>query len=164
MKHLRPPVDWDEADRCQRRVWLEHIATCAACRDEWVAEDGSRLFTLLSTQAAAAELPDEERVLEELTAGVMAGIADHGPVVPRGRWTLVRLLAAAVVAAALLMPLGVWWNRQAPHLPETVATAPLAQLPLADVEVISTPGEARVIDLSVGDTQVVMIFDAALDI
>jgi len=164
MNHLDPPGNWDEADRRQRRIWLEHIATCSACRDPWVAEDGSRLFALLSSQAPEAELPDEERILEDLTAGVMAGIADRRTPVPAGRWTLGRLLAAAVVAATLLMPLAVWWNRQAPENGETVATAPRVQLPLADVEVISTPGESRVIDLSVGDIQVVMIFDAALDI
>jgi len=34
----------------------------------------------------------------------------------------------------------------------------------ADVELLSSPGEGRVVDLTVGDTQVVMIFDPRLEL
>jgi len=37
-------------------------------------------------------------------------------------------------------------------------------LPAAGVELLSSPGAARVVDLTVGETQVVMIFDEGLDL
>ena len=36
--------------------------------------------------------------------------------------------------------------------------------PERGLELISSPGEAEVVDFALGDTQVVMIFDKALDI
>jgi len=159
-EHPAAPGNWDETDSGTRRSWLEHIDGCDACRNAWIAQDPVRWFAFLSEQAPPAGLRQgenlvrENRLLEDLTATVIASI----PAVGAGRWNPGRLAAAALLAATLLLPFAVWKERTGPADPVAGGA------PLADVEILSTPGEARVIDLSVGDTQVVMIFDSELEI
>ncbi len=148
MTHPAPPTDWDSTSAPDRRCWIEHATVCSECRDSWIAGDPSRVFTLLADCPVVDEVVEQEALLR-LSADIRREMRS---VRPAGR--LVRLVAAAVLAAALLAPSAAWLLRDRPEPP----------LPLAIVEFVSSPGEARVVDLSVGDTQVVMIFDPRLEL
>jgi len=153
MTHPAPPCDWDLAASDERAGWLKHIASCPDCRDNWIDGDASRLFNLLSDEPAA-DADREQETLDRLSENIHRQIgADRFP----ARWY--RLAAAAVLAMALLAPAAAWLFRDRP-----VPAVQTASFPLADVEVLSTPGDAQIIDLSVGDTQVVMIFDSRLEL
>ncbi len=153
MTHPPPPVDWDLAAADVRAAWLNHVSSCTDCRATWTAGDASRIFTLLADFPAGGEAGEQE-VLDRLSAGIRKHIRTDRPT---GRWY--SLAAAALLVAALLAPSAAWLFRDRPAVPLRTAA-----YPLADVEVLSTPGEAQIIDLSVGDTQVVMIFDSRLEI
>jgi hypothetical protein len=153
MTHPVPPSDWDLATGDERDAWLGHIAACPRCRDTWIAEDASRIFALLPDQPAVDEAA-EQLALDRLSAGIHRTIRTGRTA---GRWY--RLAAAAALAAALLAPSAAWLFRDRPAVPVIAAS-----YPLADVEVLFTPGEAQIIDLSVGDTQVVMIFDSRIEL
>ncbi len=158
MTHPNPPTDWDSATAPDRSCWIEHAAVCPECRDSWIAGDPSLVFALLADCPAVDEVAEQE-ALDRLSAGIRREIL---AVRPSGR--LIRLAAAAVLAAALLAPPAAWLLRDRPDAGiRTVAVAEPVP-PLAVVELLSSPGEARVIDLSVGDTQVVMIFDPRLEL
>ena len=158
MIHPAPPTDWDSTSAPDRRCWIEHAAVCSECRDSWIAGDPSRVFTLLADCPVVDEVVEQEALLR-LSADIRREMRSGRPA---GR--LVRLAAAAVLAAALLAPSAAWLLRDRPDAGvQTVAVAEPV-LPLAVVEFLSSPGEARVVDLSVGDTQVVMIFDPRLEL
>jgi len=153
MIHPAPPGDWDLATGEERSSWLVHLAACPACRDSWIAGDASRIFSLLADQPAGDEA-GEQIVLDRLSANIRRSIRTDRP---SGLWF--RLAAAAVLAGALLAPSAAWLFRE-----RTVAPVTTASYPLADVEVLFTPGDAQIIDMSVGDTQVVMIFDSRIEL
>ena len=153
MNHPAPPRDWDLALSAERNAWLAHISDCPACRDGWIAGDASRIFALLSDCPAADEA-GEQAALHRLSDDIRRAIRPDGY---GSRWF--RFAAAAVLAGALLAPSAGWLFRDRTATPVMAAT-----YPLADVEVLSTPGEAQIIDLSVGDTQVVMIFDSRIEL
>ena len=153
MKHPAAPVEWDLATGTERAAWLEHVADCPDCRDTWLEGDPSRIFALLSDQPAGDEA-GEQMALDRLSGSIRGTIrAGH----PASLWF--RLAAAAVLAGAMLVPSAAWLFRERPAAPVLAAT-----YPLADVEVLSTPGDAQIIDLSVGNTQVVMIFDSRIEL
>lgn len=156
MNHPRPPADWDLLAEGERSAWLDHVDACSDCRDRWVTEDPSRLFLMLADCPAGGDAM-ESATLDRLSANIRREIR---PVPRSGR--LVRLAAAAVLAGALLVPSSAWLFRDR-TVPEA-ALLQTASFPLADVDVLSTPGEAQIIDLSVGNTQVVMIFDSRLEL
>ncbi len=140
---------------------LDHVAVCSRCRDAFVAGDPTRVFALLNRRP----IPDE--VLGEVTAGVMAGI-EAGVAAPAHRfghgrrrvWAWGAVAAAAILAVALVLV-----PRTEPPVPEThVADAAVNAAPRSTVTVIETPGEAQLVDLTVGETQVVMIFDRDMDL
>ena len=144
----------DGLDAQRRDEVLEHVASCSRCRDVFVGEDPTRLFALLGRS------PVPEKILDEVTANVMAGIAGGdvssiGLTQGRGRgW--IALAAAAVLAVALvLIPFG--------KTPDDEA-AGVAAAPRATVTLIDSPGEAQLVDLAVGETQIVMIFDREMDL
>lgn len=136
-----------------RRAVLRHVGGCTACRGRLVAADPARIFALLS----ADELPAE--ALERLERRVREGIDDAKK--PAGRRWIAQAasLAASVLLAAAF--LGYLWRTPAPL---QAAAEPAAEPPAGEIFLISSPGEAQVVDLTVGETQVVMIFDEALDL
>jgi hypothetical protein len=67
--------------------------------------------------------------------------------------------AAAALAGALLIPAAL---QPRPIAPVAARTPQAAEAPRAGISSLRTPGPAQVLDLTVGDTQVVMIFDAEL--
>lgn len=143
----------------ERLPILAHLRDCATCRATLSTEEPSALFSLL-----ALRVPDPER-LEAVSRDVEARL----PAAPRslldalrerGLPRLLPLAAAAAVAGALLLV----------GLPGTPVREPVASIAFdasrarADVRVTDTAGPAQVVDLTVGDTQVVMIFASEIDL
>lgn len=153
MKHPAAPVEWDLATGNERAAWLAHVDQCSDCRDTWLEGDTTRIFALLADQPAGDEA-GEQIALDRLASGIRDTIRTGHRA---SLWF--RLAAAAVLAGALLAPSAAWLFRERPAAPVLAAS-----YPLADVEVLSTPGDAQIIDLSVGNTQVVMIFDSRIEL
>ena len=144
----------------EREHALEHLGECEACQRETAAGDPTRLFALLATR------PVPQAILDEVSGRVAAAVRGEEAVrvrlpSPRLR-TASAWAAAAALAAALLLPLAGGPGRTAPEDP-AVAFAPAAT-PRAGVQVVSSPGVSQVVDLTVGETQLVMIFDPGLDL
>jgi hypothetical protein len=143
---------------------LGHAANCVSCRERLLAKDPSRLFALL----AVAPLPGE--ALARLGSGLDAELDRIAP--PRRGPR--RLRAAASLAASLILAgfLGLYMVLSPGPAPVLVAvpansSAMLAserRVPADGVQLLSSPGEAQVLELTIGETQVTMIFDEALDI
>lgn len=137
---------------------LRHAQDCAACRKELFGDSPERLFSLLALgEAPAADL-------DRLTSGVMQRIEDEAA----GRRRL-HLRAIVPVAASLLLAglLGIYTTLQRIEpAPGLAALEPFleASAPSGGIELISSPGDAQVMEFAVGETQVVMIFDESLDI
>jgi predicted anti-sigma-YlaC factor YlaD len=151
-----PPVD--------RERLLEHLRDCAACRADLAYEDPSALFALLGLE------PVPEGILDDVSrrANEAIDLASARP--SRGRLLALGSLAAAVLIAGLL---GIRWMgdtagpapapvrveaRQPAIAIETVPAIP------ASIELLQSPGKAELVELLVGDVQIVMIFDEAMDI
>jgi hypothetical protein len=115
---------------------------------------------MLSTR----EMP--EGLLDRASDGVVSAIdtgtgASPGVARPWNLRTAGALAAGILLALALVLFTG--------KTPETGSPAqPVAELaeiaPGASVALLDTPGEARVVDLTMGETRVVMIFDQELDL
>lgn len=153
---VAPPGAWEDATGAERATALDHIASCTPCRDLLLAADSSAVFGLL----AAEPLP--AWVLDSVSAGVEAALDERKTRFLRPAaaaplpWTR---LAAAWAAAVLLAALSSLYLLRPDRV--TPSSSPLA---LAGVEVMETPSAARVLDLTVGDTQVVMIFDEGIEL
>ena len=136
----------------ERAAIHAHVGQCGACRAIWVGVDPSRLFALLADRALPQDLVDA------VSAGVAAEIDDGATSVP---WTG---RAVVAVAASVLLALGaVFFGSPGPGEP-----APVAEFreitPGAQLVLLESPGDPRVMDFTVGDTQVVMIFDQEFDL
>lgn len=141
----------EHATGLERAELLEHARACARCRAELVAEDPSRLFSLLAMRRMPV------RVLDALSRDV--ALAIRGEVATPASlpassarralaWAAVLLLAVASGSLLLLPPVG-----------------PGRALPgVSSVEVLSSPGAAKVVDFTVGETQLVMIFDEGIEL
>lgn len=159
------PTIWIELDALAgdaRTALLAHAHACSACRKRLLAEDPTRAFALLALR------PVPQAALARVSASVMAAVdAAHEAPLPATRravvagWAAAAILAIAV-AGMLASPL------RAPRMEDDPADIALGVSPLgparAGVEVLSSPGASRVVDLAVGETQVVMIFDERLDL
>jgi hypothetical protein len=136
----------------ERRALLEHFHRCRPCR--------SRLVELEGAEALFALLALDEVPAWTLSA-VSAGIASDLSRPPRLRWGAASSWAASLLLGAALVA-GFLARPPMPKPDETFSTP--ARGLRAGVAVLSSPGEARVVDLTVGETQVVMIFDSGLDL
>jgi hypothetical protein len=151
-------LDGMASDR--RRELLQHVRACSACCAQWAASDPTRLFAMLSTREVPADL------LDSVSEGVFAAI-DSGTASRPGVSRTWNLRAAGALAAGILLALGMVFftggtsevGSPVPSVADLVEIAPGASLALLD-----TPGEARVVDLTMGEAQVVMIFDQELDL
>jgi hypothetical protein len=160
---------FDQLDAATRRPLLEHARGCSACRKRLLAADPARLFALLGLD------PIPEHALARLSARVDA-VLDEQPG-PARRRVRRRAIAFGSMAASLLLA-GIFGGylldrdlrdpavAAAPlALPEVAWMEPLGQAPpVAGMQLVSSPGEAQVVDLNIGETQVLMIFDEALDL
>ena len=136
-----------------RRAMLAHLGQCASCRRDAVAHDPAILFSLL----ALAPMP--ESTLQDLSLSVarLAGRdrSPSGVFMGLATWPRVAASAAAVV---LVLACGYEMLRERP------AAAPVFSMsrPRADVDVESGRGVSQVIDLTVGETQIVMVYNGDL--
>jgi len=145
-------------DRLDRAELLGHLALCARCRAEVAADDPSRLFALL----ALSEPPPGalERLSREVQRATAVSAAPR-----RRRW---RAAGGAVAASlALAAALGGFLWRSIPPAGHALAVARPASAveakPVTMIE-LSQPPSAQMLDMSIGDTQLILIFDEALDI
>jgi anti-sigma factor RsiW len=137
-----------------RREALRHLAACEACRAELAGAEPESLFALLALE------PESPEILDAVSEGVARRMVDARPswiealrergLPPTGA----RLAVAAAVAAGALLFLRV----PPPKSPAVALVAP----DRAGVTLVEPAPEAHVIDLTVGGTQVVMIFDPEL--
>ena len=153
--------DLDALDPEHRNEVLDHVAACSRCRDAFTASDPTRVFALLRRQ------PIPEDVLDDISAGVIAGI-DAGVAAPANRFAPGRAWAWSAWAAAVILGVALFLvpGNETPG-PETDEGASIVEVdaaPRATITVIDSPGEAQVVDLALGETQVVMIFDREMDL
>jgi hypothetical protein len=129
---------------------LRHASACARCRELLIADDPSRLFAMLALERPSGE------ALKTLSEKVMLQVGE-----PR------KLRSFAAVAASLLLAgiFGIYMMGNRVSGP-TAALEPMPELPVISdgIELISSPGDAQVMEFTVGQTQIVMIFDEAMDI
>ena len=150
----------------ERERLLGHVRGCASCRSIWAATDPTRLFALLADQAIPQAL------LDSVSAGVVAGIDAQAPGSRGSEPAWARRAVVAVAASVLLAFTAVYFTSSGPRfdvregmgegvsrVADVHGITPGAQLVLLD-----SPGDAQVMDLTVGETQVVMIFDREFDI
>ena len=149
------PVALAEAAGAPREVMIEHLAGCAECRTAVARQDPSLLFGML------ARAPIPEAILDQVSRGVAheAGIAaSRGGPLWEGSTGARRLVAAAVVAVALLTGLYALTSRGPRIAPAPYVDAPVA----AAVEVTPDAAVSQVVDMTVRDTQVVMVYNGNL--
>jgi anti-sigma factor RsiW len=139
----------------ERRAMLEHVRECAACRRALAAHDPTALFSLL----ALAPVP--ETLLDELSTEVARRTGSDrsafGVIAGSAAWPR-RAAAAAVLVLTLLS--GYATLHQSPPEPQPVALSSQR----ADVDVESGRGVSQVIDLTVGETQIVMVYNGDLNL
>ena len=137
----------------ERSAMLAHVAACAACRSAVAAEDPSMLFGLL----ALATVP--ENVLDDLSSRVarLAG-RDRSPYGALAGALAGPRRVAAAAAVVLTLLCGYATLHEPPLAPETASSS----RPRADVDVDSGRGVSQVIDLTVGETQIVMVYNGDL--
>lgn len=149
---------FDETHGAERTAVLEHVRACGRCREAFLGGDPSRLFALLALQAIPGD------VLLAVSSGISQETS--GPVSTAASARTGRARSSAWAAAVLLaVTLGTFVFRPVsePTRSELASIGGGAdRRPAAGVELLSSPGAARVVDLTVGETQVVMIFDERL--
>ena len=147
----------NELPEGRRLEVLQHAESCAPCRLLLTRDDPTAIFGLLALQ------PIPEFALARLGRDLDAAIdADRGQQRYGGR----RVAAlAASIAASLILALFFGYHALQ-HDPTRLAASSdsTGKSPERGLELISSPGQAEVVDFSVGETHVVMIFDKALDI
>jgi len=139
-----------------------------------VSAEPDRLFAILGTEAPS------EHTLARLSARIQTEI-ETGPEPSRysSGWLAVVAIAASLLIVILI---GLQSSRQTPltgsseptlsqvtpvapdNFPALDQAVPGTTVPLHSVELISSPGEAQLVDFAIGDIQVVMIIDQELDI
>lgn len=157
------PRTFESAAGEARRAMVAHLRTCAACRADAAAHDPSILFSLL------AEAPIPPHVLDEVSRSVsrqagsdrfsIGGLFALAPSMP------LRAAAAAVAAVALLSAYLTLRPGPPPGMSaRAVPERPAVATPRADVEVEPQAAVSQVVDFTVGDTQVVMVYNRSLDL
>jgi anti-sigma factor RsiW len=162
---LRPLIDGVDLPAAERREVLAHLQGCAACRAELAGRDASLLFSVLALEPVPAEVL--ERVSER-AAGAIAHEQRRSST--RRAWAWGSLAASILVAA---LGGAYFWSGKSPHAPPPIrarateairAPAPEAAMPAGMIELLESPGDADVVEMSIGDVEVVMIFDEAMEI
>jgi len=151
------PETLADASGPSRILMVDHLAACPACREAVARFDPSLLFYLLS------RAPIPERILDAVSAEV-SHAATPAPARGGAAWEAWpgtrRAVAAAVAAGAVLTGLAAWMSRGPAPVLLPVAAVPAA----AAVEVTPDAAISQVVDMTVGDTQVVMVYNGKLSL
>lgn len=148
---------FDELDRTARAVAVEHAAGCAECRARLLAVDPTRAFVLL------AGLPIPPGRLDRFSVDLGREIDRlSGRAAPQPLRTVASIAASIALAVALVGLVGEREGTGIADRAEVGVGATSAEPAYGHVDLLSSPGEAQVLDLRVGGTQVVMIFDKDL--
>lgn len=169
MSSLHPPgasfAGYPDLPQREREALLRHALDCAECRHRLTRDDPTRAFALLSLRP----LPDT--LLEQVSRQVGRAVASsaEGPARRRLRgagWSAIAASLALAAALSVLVP-------DRPEAPAVLAPhpgavraeslMPPAAAQPATIQLLS-PQDAEVYDISVGDTRIVMVFDAEIDI
>jgi len=159
--HLSQPTveRFDGLDRGARAEAVAHVAECADCRARLLAAEPTRAFALLGT------LPISPARLDRLSAALAREIdRSSGRAAARPLRRAASIAASVALAAGLA---GLTGDRGSPSVAERAGLGELgtsAEAAYGRVDLLSSPGEAQVLDLRVGGTQVVMIFDKDLEL
>ena len=143
-----------------RREALDHLSRCEACRDEAFGHDPAALFALLAARPVPADALDS--VSRVVSVAVRGGREIPRPAPPARLRSASAWVAAALLAAALLAPLA--GRLRTPERPAVAATAEGGKAPRAAVQPAAASETIQTVDLTVGDTQLVMIFDPRLEL
>jgi hypothetical protein len=145
----------DVAVGASRRVLLEHAASCARCRRALAQRDPSSIFALLSLKAIPGDA--QEAVSKAVARGAgrdralpAEALSSSGPARRVVAAAVVVLALASGIATVVLRPSG------PPAAPAALAAA------RADVDVRPTAAVSEVVDFTVGETQVVMVYNGDL--
>ena len=147
------PLQLASASGPSRRAMLAHLEECTACRNRAAAHDPVILFGLLAFTPFPEPLLDDLSVEVARRAGrdrSALGLLAGAVAWPR------RAAVAAVAVLALLC--GYATLREKVSAPPELARSQ----PRADVEVTEAGGVSQVIDLTVGETQLVMVYNGNL--
>ncbi len=136
-----------------RRAMLAHVAQCATCRRAVAAFDPAILFSLL----ALAPIPESTLDAVSVEVARHAG-RDRSPVGVLFDAVAGPRLAATAAVVALSLICGYAVLRGRPVAPSAISSSK----PRADVEVESGRGVSQVIDLTVGEAQIVMVYNGDL--
>ena len=146
------PARFEASSGAERESLARHLSSCGECRARLAEHDPTLLFGLLATR------PMPTLVLDEVSREVLCSLPSAKPswieaVQLRGAS---RFAAAAAVIAVTLVA-GSVVLRQGGR--GAVAPTAVAKAPSAEVSTVESLRPARVVDLTVGETQIVMIFD-----
>ena len=149
------PVCFEAAEGAARAAMVDHLAACASCRYAVACHDPALLFALLSRVRVPV------RVLDDVSRGVASG-AGGGRISGADFWTgsaaARNAAAAAVLGLALLTGLATIRGRG----PVPVQAPPGAAPAAATVEVRPDAAVSQVVDLTVGQTRFVMVYNGNL--
>lgn len=158
-------IDREDLPAAERREILCHLQGCADCRARLASRDPSLLFSVLALE------PVPVGVLDRVSRRAEAALARE-----QRRQAARRAYAWATLAASILVAglFGAYfWTQRGldappPDRPAVVdaiaAPAQDAAMPAGMIELLDSPGSADVVEMTVGDVEVVMIFDEAMDI
>jgi len=147
------PVRLSASSGAERRALLAHLRVCAACRSRAAGHDPTLLFGLLALDPLPPILLDD--VSRSVARRVGSDRPAFGAIAESASWPR-RVAAAAVLALALLSGFATLRERSASPVPSALSSR------RADVEVHSDRGVSQVIDLTVGETQIVMVYNGEL--
>jgi hypothetical protein len=162
--HPTPVIlsDLDRRPAGEREALLRHVAECAHCRASYLEERPERAFSLLAARPIPPDLLD--RVTDAVLGEVDAEAARPAPVSLSWRSLAAAGWAAALIVAGGLFLLSRGFGEEQPFGARSSLPLDEALAPAASVALLESPGEARVMDLTVGGTQLVMIFDEEMDL
>ena len=161
---LRALIEGSGQTRSEREAMLGHLRDCARCRAELAEHEPSLLFSVLALEAVPAE------VLESVSERAGRAIRLEGLPGRRRRAYAWGSLAASILVAGLLGAYFWGEGRRTPPPAGPVvvdavqAPASEAAIPAGMIELLGSSGGADVVAMSVGEVEVVMIFDEAMDI
>jgi hypothetical protein len=157
----------DAMGRAERELLLDHVAACARCRRELASDDPVRAFALLGRFDPPAERLDE--LSGRVAAAIDAADRREPARAPVRVWGA--LAAALLLAGAISWVVGLGPTPRAPlpvdagPMSETASIEPMA-VPVAPepLRVSGPSGGGQVVEMTVGDARLVMIFDDDLDL